>query len=46
MKRSSYRVPRVLPVCTYRSTEIKPAEVFNQLVGSTSEKVKPTEDVK
>lgn len=46
MKHGSYHIPRVLPGCPYRSVEIISAEVFNQLVGSTSEKLKPTEDVK
>lgn len=40
MNQSSYHIPRVLPVCPYRSVEIIPAEVFNQLVGSTSEKLR------
>lgn len=46
MKHSSYHILHVLPVCAYRSVEIISTEVFNQLVGSTSEKLMPTEDVK
>lgn len=39
LQKSSYHIPRVFAVCPYRSVEIILAEVFNQLIDNTSEKL-------